>query len=171
MNSTSSRLKVDRYRPLIGCSGFTLLEILISVAIVVIIASTAIPIYREFQTRNDVDIAQQTFIQAARRAQQLAQSGDSNTSWGVRYQTGAITIYREDTDLTSPTVTYTTRNTGADETLVVASSVTPSGRDEMNFNMLSGSLASSPGVGTLTLTSASGETRSVTVNAKGMLSW
>lgn len=151
-----------------GQSGFTILETLVSIGIVTILFGMSVPIYLQFQTRNDLDGAVRTYVQAARRAQQLAQSSDNSSGWGVKYQTGGIKIYRAATD-SAGTVTFATRLSAADDTLVVPTTIAPSGSDEINFTYLTGAVSSA--TGTLTLTGSGGITRTVTFNAKGMINW
>ncbi len=147
--------------------GFTLLETLMSLAIISVLFGMTIPIYLQFQTRNDADISVRTFVSAARRAQQLAESSDNGTSWGVKYAAGTITIYRGATDATGA-ITYATRTSSADDTLAVPSSVAPTGTSEIDFNYLTGTVSTTPG--TLTLTNGT-QSRTVTFNAKGMIDW
>ncbi len=55
-------------------SGFTLIELMVSLALIMILASISIPVYHSFQTRNDLDIAVSTTAQIIRRAQALSQA-------------------------------------------------------------------------------------------------
>ena len=64
-------------------AGFTLLEVLLSVAIIALIAGIGTPVYQSFQTRNDLDVVTNTVAQSLRRAQVLARASDGDTTWGV----------------------------------------------------------------------------------------
>ncbi|MCX6714011.1 MAG: hypothetical protein NTV48_02810, partial [Candidatus Vogelbacteria bacterium] len=75
-------------------SGFSLIEVLLVVSSIAILAGISIPIYQSFQTRNDLDIAVTTIAQSMRRAQVLAQASAGDISYGVRVQTGSITIFK-----------------------------------------------------------------------------
>ena len=55
-------------------AGFTLLEVLLSIAIITLIAGIGIPVYLSFQVRNDLDIATAEIVQSARRVQVLSQA-------------------------------------------------------------------------------------------------
>ncbi len=60
--------------------GFTLPEIMLSLALLTIIGGMTIPLYRTFMIRNDLDIATVSLAQTMRRAQALSQAGDGDTT-------------------------------------------------------------------------------------------
>lgn len=141
-------------------AGFTLLEVLLSIAAITIITGISIPVYQSIQVRNDLDIAATTIAQNARRAQALAQASDGDTSWGVHVQSGDVTLFQ------GPS--YAGRNTAFDEVSGVPTSITPSGISEVVFAKFSGLPTST---GTATLTSNTNETRNITINSKGMVNY
>jgi prepilin-type N-terminal cleavage/methylation domain-containing protein len=59
--------------------GFTLIEILLSVALIGILAGLSLPVYQAFQVKNDLSVAVDTVVQSMRRAQML-----SRASQGMR---------------------------------------------------------------------------------------
>lgn len=140
--------------------GFTLLEVLLSIATVSIIAGIGIPIYQSLQVRNDLDIAAITIAQNFRRAQILSQAMDNDTNWGVRVQSGSITLFQG--------TSYAGRDANFDELFDVPTSITPSGVQEVVFTKFSGEPQT---IGTVILTTNTNETRSITINAKGMVSY
>jgi prepilin-type N-terminal cleavage/methylation domain-containing protein len=140
--------------------GFTLIEMLLSVAIVSIIAGISVPIYQSFQVRNDLDVATATIAQSLRRSQVLSQAVDGDTSWGVKIQSGNITVFKG--------TSYAARDTTFDEVFDVPTSLTPSGVSEIVFAKFTGLPTST---GTITLTSSANEVRNVVVNSKGMVSY
>ena len=140
--------------------GFTLLEVLLSVATISVIAGIGIPIYQSLQVRNDLDIAAITIAQNFRRAQTLSQAMDGDTTWGVRMQSGNITLFQG--------ASYAGRNVNFDEVFDVPISIAPSGVQEVVFTKFSGE----PQItGTVTLTTNTNETRNITINEKGMVSY
>jgi len=140
--------------------GFTLLEVLLSVATITVIAGIGIPVYQSLQVRNDLDIAAITTTQSLRRAQTLSTAVEGDTSWGVRVQSGSITLFRG--------ANYTGRDTNFDELFDMPTSIAPSGLQEVVFTKFSGEPQAT---GTVVLISNTNETRNITINAKGMVSY
>lgn len=141
-------------------SGFTLLEVLLSIAVITIIAGISVPIYQLLQVRNNLDIATVAIAQTLRRAQTLSQAVASDTSWGVAIASETITLFQG--------TSYATRDTAFDEVFETSINVVPSGVSEIVFTKFTGLPQTT---GTITLTSNTNETRIITVNAKGMVSY
>lgn len=142
------------------CTGFTLIEVLLSIAMMAIIAGISIPIYQSVQVRNDLDIAATTLAQSIRRSQVLSQGMDGDTNWGVKVQIGSIIIFRG--------VSYAARDVSFDEVFSVPTSIVPSGLSEIISEKLTGMPQS---MGTITFTSSLNETRTLTLNAKGNINY
>lgn len=140
--------------------GFTMIEMLLSVAFIGIIFGIASPFYTSFQTRNDLDIEVNTIVQSLRRAQVLSQSSDGDMNWGVYIESGSIIIFKG--------VSYVARDISYDEVFDTPESINTSGVSEVVFSKLYGMPQS---IGTVTLTSAENETRSITINEKGMVDY
>ncbi len=141
-------------------AGFTLLEVLLSVALVAGIVSVGIPVYRSLQIRSDLDIAATSIAQSMRRAQMLAEASDGDMSWGVDVQNGAITLFKG--------TSYAGRDSSYDEVFSVPASITSSGMTTYVFAKFTG-LPNA--VGAVTLTSNTNEVRIITINAKGTVSY
>lgn len=141
-------------------NGFTLIEVLLSVAILTILTGLSLPVYESFMRRNDLDITAQQLAASLRRAQTYARSVNHDTVWSVRVQPTVVTLF-QGTD-------YASRNTAYDESFSVPSTVTTSGLSEIQFAKLSAAPNTS---GTITLTSNANATRTITVNAKGMVEY
>lgn len=139
---------------------FTLLEVLLSVAALTVIAGISLPIYQSFQVRNDLDIAATTVAQSCRRAEVLAQASDGDTNWGVHIQPGSIVLFQG--------TIYAVRNETFDEIFTMPTSVVPSGMSDVVFEKFTGMPMTT---GTTTLTSSTNETRTITINAKGMVNF
>jgi len=140
--------------------GFTLLEILLSIAIIAIIAGIGIPIYQSFQVRNDIDIAAAAYVQNLHRAQALSQAVDGDTSWGVYAVSGSITLFKG--------TSYAARDITYDEIFNVSNSIVLSGISEIVFSKFTGLPQTT---GTIILTSINNENRNITINAKGMVNY
>jgi prepilin-type N-terminal cleavage/methylation domain-containing protein len=140
--------------------GFTLLEVMLSMAVLAVLAAVGFPIFQSLQVRNDLDIAVQTVVQSGRRAQMLSVASDGDATWGIRIQTGSTVVFK------GPS--YAARDISSDEISDLSGSIVPSGLTEIVYSKLNGF----PGAtGTLTLTGSNNETRSITINSKGVASF
>ena len=141
-------------------SGFTLPEVLLSMACLVIIFAMTIPSYNVLQVRNDLDIATLSLVGSLRRAKTLSQAGSGDSGWGVYTATGSILIYKG--------ANYSSRIVSYDETTTISSSIIISGLNDVFFSKMYGI----PNItGTTTFTSVKNQTRNVTINAKGMVDY
>lgn len=138
--------------------GFTLIEVLLSVALLTVLAGFSLPVYRSFQIRNDLDIASNTVVQSLYRAQILSQAVSGDSSWGVYVGIGEIVIFQGDT--------YVTRDSDWDEVFDVPTSITPSGIASVVFDKLTGLPQST---GSIILDSNTNETKTITINSQGMV--
>jgi len=141
-------------------TGFTLIEILLSVASIAIIAGISVPVYQSFQNRNDLDIATMEIAQNIRRAQILSQAVDGDMSWGVKTQSGSLVLFKG--------VSYAVRDIAFDEVFDIPSSLIFSGVSEIVFTKFTGLPQTT---GTIIVTSNINETRNITINSKGVVSY
>jgi prepilin-type N-terminal cleavage/methylation domain-containing protein len=140
--------------------GFTLVEVLLSVAIISVLAGMSLPVYQSFNNRNELDITTQSLANALRRAQLYSRGSQNDSPWGVEIQSGAITLFKGSV--------FASRDTAYDEAIVVPANVTISGDGEVLFAKLSGA---PDATGSMTLTSINNDIRTVTINAKGMVTY
>ncbi|MFC1645110.1 Tfp pilus assembly protein FimT/FimU [Patescibacteria group bacterium] len=140
--------------------GFTLIEVLLVVAVVAILAGFSAPILNSFQVKNDLNTAINIIAHSLRRAQVLSQAVDGDISWGVDIRNGSVTIFRG--------ATYESRDANFDEAFDISGSIVTSGISEIVFNKFYGE----PGVtGSITLTAVMGDPRGLTINEKGMIEY
>lgn len=71
--------------------GFTLVELLITIAIVVIIGAIGFINFANYRQRNNVKLTAQEIIALLRDAQNRAIAQDSGTSWGVQFNNPSST--------------------------------------------------------------------------------
>lgn len=140
--------------------GFTLIEMLLSVAIIALLAGLSLPVFQSFNTRNEVDISSQSLVSALRRAQVYAKAGYDESPWGVAVQQNNIVLYKG--------ASYATRDAALDEITPVSPTTTITGLNDIPFAQQSGLPQTS---GSITLTNVDSETRTVTINTKGMVSY
>jgi prepilin-type N-terminal cleavage/methylation domain-containing protein len=144
----------------VNSNGFTLIEMLLSVAIIGLLSGLSLPVYETFIRRNDMDLAAQQLVSTLRRAENYARSGSRDSAWSVEIQQSGVTLFQG--------TNFAARNTAYDEVFDIPDSVTPSGLGEVQFAKLS---AAPNTAGTITLTSNASSSRMVTVNAKGMVDY
>jgi len=138
--------------------GFSLIEVIIVVAILSIMFAIGAPILGGFLTRNDLTLAGNALAIDLYRAQAQSRDQTRDNSWGVHVQSGSITLYEG--------ASYATRVTAFDEVYTLAGSITPSGASDYVFAKQTGLPTST---GTTTLTSTANIAITVVVNGKGMV--
>jgi prepilin-type N-terminal cleavage/methylation domain-containing protein len=138
--------------------GFTLVEMLLSVAILSLLVGLSLPVYETFVRRNDLDITTQNVVSAFRRAATNARAVSGDSVWGVAVQSSAVTLFKGSS--------YASRDTGYDEVVSIPGSIGTSGVTEITFAKLTGAPSAT---GTVTLASTTNDTRAVAVNAEGMV--
>lgn len=137
--------------------GFTLLEVLLSIAMIAILTGFSIPVFRTMLTKNDLDVATTTVAQTLRRAQTQSLAVDGDTSRGVKVQSGSITLFKG--------TSYAARDSNFDETFDMATTIGMSGTTEIVFTRFTGLPQAT---GTINLSTES-DSRSVSINEKGTI--
>lgn len=143
--------------------GFTIVELLLVIALSTAIAGMSIPVYRNLQVQNDLDVVTTTVAQSMRQAQLLSQMGAGDSSWGVRVDAddnNRIVVFKGSS--------YGDRDQDFDETYDLPSSILVSGVTEIVFTRIRGEPNA---VGVTTLTSSTSETREIFINGKGTISY
>jgi prepilin-type N-terminal cleavage/methylation domain-containing protein len=140
-------------------SGFTIIELLLAVAIMFVVGAVMAPVSIDFQQRNDLDVAQTTFAQGVRRAQQMSMTGEGDSQWGVIASSGTIVIFKGNT--------YATRDVNFDENYVISGSIALSGQLEYDFEKTTGLPTQT---GTMTFVNGIYQ-KQVGVNAKGIVNY
>lgn len=109
---------------------FTLLEVLLVIAIITIIAGFSLPVYQLLTIKNDLDVTASSITQSLRRAQLFSRGVVGDSNWGVKIQMGNLTLYK------GPS--FSSRDTSSDELTSLPPEVNVSGLDEINFTKLYG---------------------------------
>lgn len=141
-------------------SGFTLLEVLLSLALIGVLASISMPFYQSFQNKNELDIAVNTIAQSLHRAQVLSQAVDADNTWGVYIQSTSTIMFQGSS--------YATRDENYDEVFEFNSTLTTAGLAEVVFTKLYGEPQSS---GDIILTTNNNDSKTITINAKGTVDY
>lgn len=136
--------------------GFTVVELMMSIAILGIISAISLPVYNSFQVRNDVILASDSTTDILRRAHSYARTGFTDSIWSVKVTSSSATLYKGNN--------YASRDVAYDEVVVFPTSLTASGLSDVSFAKQTGL----PSVtGSLTLTSSTNEVKTITVNGAG----
>jgi prepilin-type N-terminal cleavage/methylation domain-containing protein len=149
--------------------GFTLTELLISMAILVIVASTGFVYLGGYRRTADIDAALQKMVSFTREAQMRAKSGQDGAAWGVRWENPSA---GEDFYALFKDVYISA--TSAIETIKLGSAVqfidpTTGNYDEVIFQRITGNpVASST---TIAISSKVSEalTKTITINSLGQM--
>ena len=142
-------------------TGFTLIEVLLSVAIIALITGMSLPILASFNDRNDLDLTTQSIVSQLRRAQTYARGVNGDSEWGVHTQNDSVVLFKGGA--------FTGRDTTYDEATPISPAISIDGLSDLIFTKLN----AAPSVtGSITLTDTNtNETRSITINEKGMVSY
>ncbi|MBI5135378.1 DNRLRE domain-containing protein [Candidatus Uhrbacteria bacterium] len=122
-------------------TGFTLIEIVLTVALVAIIATSTAVLSLTLLRTNDLDNAVTSVVSALYRAQTLSRAGDHDSAWGVNIQPGIMTLFSGSA--------FESRNQSLDQTSDIPTTISASGITELVFAKTTG-LPSSAGVIVLT---------------------
>lgn len=139
--------------------GFTLVELLIVLGIIVIISSISFGVYKAYPQQNDLEAGKISVAQSMRRAQVLAQIQKEDDDWGVKVDSSQAVVFKGND--------YATRDTSYDEILEISPRVIISGDTEFIYTKFTG-LPQSTGTVNLSL---AGENKTVTINDKGTISY
>lgn len=145
-------------KPFSQKNGFTLLELLLSVALISLLAGIAAPMYLSLQAENEVSIAATTVSDVLRRGQIRAQAVDGDSDWGVEMVSSTATIFKGNN--------FVGRDQSFDENYKMTATIKLSGLNEVVFNKFSGWTTSS---GTIIITHQDGRQKNVSVSELGII--
>lgn len=140
--------------------GFTLIELLLSVMILTMLTGLSLPVYESFVRRNDLDLTTKSIVSSIRRAETYARGVKSDSTWGVRFLTSSVVLFKG--------ASYATRDATFDETVTLPGSATLTGTSETVFSKLAAVPSATVSV---TLTGTTNDTKIITVNAEGMVDY
>jgi type II secretory pathway pseudopilin PulG len=140
-------------------TGFTLFEVLLSIALVLSLVTLAVPVYQSFISDNDLETAVDQSARALRNAQIYAQQIRNDSEWGVRIDEGLITVFMGNS--------YATRDSDFDIVYDIATGIELSGINEIYYEKVTGNPS---GTGTITF-QINDKTNEITINEKGGLTF
>lgn len=134
-------------------SAFSLIELILVVTIVLTLGVLSTVFYSRFLNQNSVANVSDQLASQLRKAQTYAMAGKQNTSWGVKYTAGTITL-------------FATSSSAFDETFSVNNNISVTGFSQVIFSKATGMPDTTP---TITI-SGGGNTKTVSVNIQGAVS-
>ena len=140
--------------------GFTLVEILLVIALLGIMAGISIPLYYTFQLRNNLDLVSSSYAHTLRRAQALTRAVDGDISWGVHLTATTTILFKG--------ISFAARQSDFDEISDIPISIFHTGLGDVVFAKFTGFPQQT---GTTTFTSTDAESRAVAINGKGIVSY
>lgn len=138
-------------------AGFTLLEMLLVLALFATLAGIAVPLYRSQWLNNDLRSAETVIVSSLHRASVLAQSGAEDDRWGVAIVPGSVTVFRGDTYAEHP---------DSHEVTSVSEVLVASGDTEVVFQKNTGFPSQAA---TLTIASHEAQSFEVTISDQGII--
>lgn len=141
-------------------SGFTLIEVLLSLAVITVITGIMVPVFGYFLGRNNLDTAVSQIVGDWRRAQALSRGAEQDSNWGVYVSSTTITTFMGNS--------YISRNSVYDEVENLNSIASVSGLSEVVFLKATGTPMTN---GTLIITSNNNESRNISINSQGTISY
>ena len=139
-------------------AGFTLIEVMLSIAIIGLLLALGTPMFLSYIKRNDLAVSTNILVHDLYRAQNQSRDITNSDQWGVYVQNGNITLFHG--------TNYATRITIDDQTYDLPPSIIVSGTAEYMYSKLTGLPQNT---GSTTLTSNNGDSKTVTLNSKGMI--
>lgn len=155
---------------------FTLLELLIVIAIMTIIVGSSIFVTYGFFVRTQLDNTMLVLVETLRRAQTLSRNAVQDSAWGLKINEDSLVLFKaNDGDADGIPDSYSqtiTRDTSFDTRYDLSGEVeiAESGQVEIIFNKLTGE----PRIGsnlTIQLNAAGSYTRLVTINPVGTINY
>ncbi len=140
--------------------GFTLIEVLLVVAIITLITVVSAPLVLSFQNANELDVSTNTLAQYLYQAQSYSLNRAHDCNWGVTINGQDLTLFCGDN--------YANRDANRDITYQMPLGITVQNNTEINYVKLTGVPQST---GSFTLATVGNRTATVTVNKKGMVDY
>lgn len=147
-------------KPFSNKNGFTILELLLVVALIGLIAAVSAPMYLSLQSENTMSIAVTNIADILHKTQLHAQAIDSGIAWGVEINTSSVKIFKGEN--------FNTRDQNFDEDLVLDNNILLSGQSEIIFSPLTGWTNTT---GTIYIEHIDGRKNQIDFNKKGVLNY
>jgi type II secretory pathway pseudopilin PulG len=141
--------------------GFTLIELILSLSIIMVLTGLSIPVYAAYNNRSNLDISAQTVAETFRRAEAYSRAAKNDSGWGVHIESESITLFKG--------TAYASRDTAYDELTALSSSIASSGLTDIYFTKITG-VPTTSGTTTLAFINTN-DTRAINVSTVGMVTY
>jgi prepilin-type N-terminal cleavage/methylation domain-containing protein len=138
--------------------GFSLIEVLLAIALLTVVIGVSLPVYQQTQNQNAAILAANAIEQSVHRAVLLARTGQQDGDWGVKIASGSVTLFQG--------ASYAARNTDYDEVYAIPSTVTFSATPEIVFAKHTGVTSSGA---TIAVSSTSGGGATLAISTTGIV--
>ncbi len=142
-----------------SASGFTIIEMLLVVAIMSVLTAVSAPLYLNLSNSNQLDAATNLIVQDLYQAQTHSRNQSQDSGWGVAVNGQVITLFSG--------TSYASRNVANDVNYTVPTAITLSGSSQVVYSKLYG-LPTTNGSFSLV---GGGKASTVTVNSKGTVEY
>lgn len=142
--------------------GFTLVELILVIALIAIIAASSIPLLGNVTSQNRTNATAREVVSALRLAQQKAMAGNQDSEFGVYFDdiNKEFTVFRGASYGVNPSDDITF---DYEDSVVVSQSFAG---DEVNIQKLTGSTSD---VGTIAISDSSGSSEAITISSQGKI--
>ncbi len=137
-------------------SSFTIVELLLSIAIISIIFGLSIPFYQTFYVNSAFNTTISDVRQNIYRAQTRARNSEQDSSWSLRIQDKNIYIYLGDD--------FTNRNVEYDEITIINGPISIDSIPDIHFSKFSGIPNKSTNI---TINSSNQKSKIISINSQG----
>lgn len=139
-------------------TGFTLVEVLLTIATVGVLTLITVPLLGIFQVKNNIAIATADVVNALYAAQVRSHGVKGDEQWGVYITPSQITVFQG--------TSFASRNTNEDKVVDMTSITSVTGVTEVVFSKV---YAAPSTTGDITLTATQGGQHTITLTSQGVI--
>lgn len=138
--------------------GFTILELLLAVAMIAVLVGVSIPLYSIYYSRNSISDSSALVVDSLRAAREMSVASKHGSVWGVRLEQGKVTIFKGQD--------FSSRDQSHDQVIILEDDIIFTGLNDIYFTK-----AGTPNqVGNIAV-SYSEEALLINVNEKGIIDY
>ena len=151
--------RMQKFYKIRAKKAYTLIELLLTIGLMGLLAGFSLPIFNNFQFKNELESSVNITVRALKSAQVFSQSNVGDSIWGVSISGNTVTVFKGST--------FSTRDTGYDNIYTFPANIGSSGITEITYSKLYGI----PSVaGNINLSNNS-NSRQISINAKGTITY